>query len=93
MTMSASCGTPALARSARLDHQWQLDQRYHGNLNIRREGVDAARLIADLRDIAFSLGIGLRQRIGPAEPRAASARAERREARSSHPARVRPLYD
>jgi cysteine desulfurase len=30
--------------------------RYHGNLNIRREGVDAARLIADLRDVAFSLG-------------------------------------
>ncbi len=30
--------------------------RYHGNLNIRREGVDSARLIADLRDIAFSLG-------------------------------------
>ena len=31
-------------------------QRYHGNLNIRREGLDGARLIADLRDIAFSLG-------------------------------------
>ncbi len=31
-------------------------QRYPGNLNIRREGVDGARLIADLRDIAFSLG-------------------------------------
>jgi len=30
--------------------------RYHGNLNIRRKGVDAARLVADLRDIAFSLG-------------------------------------
>jgi cysteine desulfurase len=30
--------------------------RYMGNLNIRREGVDAARLLADLRDIAFSLG-------------------------------------
>ena len=30
--------------------------RYYGNLNIRREGVDGARLIADLRDIAFSLG-------------------------------------
>jgi cysteine desulfurase len=30
--------------------------RYHGNLNIRREGVDAARILADLRDIAFSLG-------------------------------------
>jgi len=32
------------------------EQRYHGNLNIRREGVDTARLIADLRDVAFSLG-------------------------------------
>jgi cysteine desulfurase len=31
-------------------------QRYRGNLNIRRDGVDAARLLADLRDIAFSLG-------------------------------------
>jgi cysteine desulfurase len=31
-------------------------QRYHGNLNIRRDHVDGARLIADLRDIAFSLG-------------------------------------
>jgi len=30
--------------------------RYHGNLNIRREGVDGARMMADLRDIAFSLG-------------------------------------
>jgi cysteine desulfurase len=32
------------------------DQRYHGNLNLRRDGLDAARLISDLRDIAFSLG-------------------------------------
>jgi cysteine desulfurase len=32
------------------------EQRYHGNLNIRREGLDAARIISDLRDIAFSLG-------------------------------------
>ena len=30
--------------------------RYHGNLNVRRKGLDGARLIADLRDIAFSLG-------------------------------------
>src|SRR3982751_803558 len=30
--------------------------RYPGNLNIRREGLDGARLIADLRDVAFSLG-------------------------------------
>lgn len=30
--------------------------RYHGNLNLRRDGLDAARLIGDLRNIAFSLG-------------------------------------
>jgi cysteine desulfurase len=32
------------------------DQRYHGNLNIRREGIDAARILAETRDVAFSLG-------------------------------------
>jgi cysteine desulfurase len=32
------------------------EHRYHGNLNARREGLDGARLIADLRDVAFSLG-------------------------------------
>jgi len=31
-------------------------QRYHGNLNIRREGLDGARLLADLRNVAISLG-------------------------------------
>jgi cysteine desulfurase len=30
--------------------------RYHGNLNIRRDGLDADRLISELRDIAFSAG-------------------------------------
>ena len=30
--------------------------RYHGNLNLHREGLDAARLISDMRNIAFSLG-------------------------------------
>lgn len=43
-----------------LGHGWTINgstaHRYYGNLNIRREGVDSARLIADLRDIAFSLG-------------------------------------
>ncbi len=33
-----------------------IDARYPGNLNIRREGLDAARLISELRDIAFSAG-------------------------------------
>ena len=32
------------------------DDRYHGNLNIRRDGLDVNRLMSDLRDIAFSAG-------------------------------------
>lgn len=39
---------------------WQFNgsatSRYPGNLNIRRDGLDVARLMADLRDIAFSAG-------------------------------------
>ncbi len=39
---------------------WQLngsrDERYHGNLNLRRDGLDVARLMSDLRDVAFSAG-------------------------------------
>ena len=31
-------------------------ERYAGNLNLRRPGVDAARLIADVRQVAFSAG-------------------------------------
>jgi cysteine desulfurase len=31
-------------------------QRYRGNLNIRRDGLDVARMMSDLRDIAFSAG-------------------------------------
>ena len=43
-----------------LGDRWTINgstsHRYPGNLNIRRKGLDGARLIADLRDIAFSLG-------------------------------------
>jgi cysteine desulfurase len=43
-----------------LGPQWtvngSVDDRYKGNLNIRREGLDATRLIAEFRNIAFSLG-------------------------------------
>jgi cysteine desulfurase len=31
-------------------------QRYHGNLNVRRAGVNAIRLLSDCREVAFSLG-------------------------------------
>lgn len=33
-----------------------VDARYHGNLNLRREGLDGARLLSECRGIAFSLG-------------------------------------
>ncbi|HWV59307.1 MAG TPA: aminotransferase class V-fold PLP-dependent enzyme, partial [Sphingopyxis sp.] len=32
------------------------NRRYHGNLNVRREGVNGLRLMSDARDVAFSLG-------------------------------------
>ena len=32
------------------------DPRYHGNLNLRRDGLDVARLMNDVRDVAFSAG-------------------------------------
>ncbi len=44
----------------RLGPDWTIncstEHRYHGNLNIRREGLDVNRLMSDLRDIAFSAG-------------------------------------
>lgn len=43
-----------------LDESWYLngasDPRYHGNLNLRAEGVDSSRLISEVRDVAFSAG-------------------------------------
>jgi cysteine desulfurase len=47
------------ARAA-LGPGWTLNgsatRRWHGNLNVRHEGLDVARLMAELRDIAFSAG-------------------------------------
>jgi cysteine desulfurase len=40
--------------------EWQIngsvEQRYRGNMNIRREGVNGLRLMSDARHVAFSLG-------------------------------------
>ena len=33
-----------------------VEHRYRGNLNVRFPGLDVARLMSDLRDIAFSAG-------------------------------------
>ncbi len=47
-------------RSQHFGQGWNINgsqgNRYHGNLNLHREGLDAARLISDMRNIAFSLG-------------------------------------
>ncbi|WP_370179470.1 cysteine desulfurase family protein [Alteriqipengyuania sp.] len=32
------------------------EQRWHGNLNIRRDGLDVARLMSDCREVMFSAG-------------------------------------
>ncbi|HZG09231.1 MAG TPA: cysteine desulfurase family protein [Allosphingosinicella sp.] len=48
------------ATARKLTAGWTLNgsdtARYRGNLNIRREGLDAGRLISELRGIAFSAG-------------------------------------
>ncbi len=52
----------ALWQSARgaLGLDWTLNgsagRRWHGNLNVRREGLDVARLMSEVRGIAFSAG-------------------------------------
>lgn len=59
------------------------DRRYRGNLNLRRGGVDAARLISELRGIAFSAGSACASGSGrPSHVLAALGLADR-EARSS----------
>jgi len=48
------------ARARELFAAWQLNgsatHRYKGNLNIRRAGIDVARLMSDVREVAFSAG-------------------------------------
>ena len=76
--MSSGCGSAAWTA---LGPGWTLngsaEQRYPGNLNLRREGLDAARLIGELRDARLLAGLGLRERLGPPEPCASRARPRR----------------
>jgi cysteine desulfurase len=59
------------------------EQRYEGNLNIRREGVDSARLISELRQIAFSAGSACASGSGRPSHVLAALGLSEREARSS----------
>ncbi|WP_120076652.1 cysteine desulfurase family protein [Aurantiacibacter odishensis] len=47
-------------RARELFADWELngsaEARWHGNLNIRRKGLDVARLMSDCRDVMFSAG-------------------------------------
>jgi cysteine desulfurase len=47
-------------RAREILSRWTLNgsttQRWHGNLNVRLDGLDVARLMSDLRDLAFSAG-------------------------------------
>jgi cysteine desulfurase len=59
------------------------EHRYQGNLNIRAEGVDAARLISEVREVAFSAGSACASGSGrPSHVLSALGLGER-EARSS----------
>lgn len=46
----------ALALFAGWQVNGSIDRRYAGNLNLRRDGLDVARLMSDVRSVAFSAG-------------------------------------
>lgn len=65
--LAAGCADRDAAHVARLRDAllalldgWQvngsLEHRYSGNLNLRRDGLDVARLLSDVRGVAFSAG-------------------------------------
>ena len=47
---------PGLRRGGDWAVNGSVPARYHGNLNLRRDGLDVARLMSDCRDLAFSAG-------------------------------------
>jgi cysteine desulfurase len=74
-----------IARETMAD--WQLngsaEARYHGNLNLRRDGIDAARLISEVREAAFSAGSACASGSGRPSHVLAALGLSEREARSS----------
>ena len=59
------------------------ERRYHGNLNIRRDGLDAARLISEVRRVAFSAGSACASGSGRPSHVLAALGLDDRQARSS----------
>ncbi len=58
-------------------------ERYRGNLNVHRDGVDAARLISEVREVAFSAGSACASGSGRPSQVLAGLGLSEREARSS----------
>jgi cysteine desulfurase len=58
-------------------------QRYRGNLNLRRDGVDAGRLLSEVREVAFSAGSACASGSGRPSHVLAALGLSQREARSS----------
>ena len=75
----------ALARS--MTAAWTLngseEGRYHGNLNLYRPGVDASRLISEVREVAFSAGSACASGSGRPSHVLAALGLSERDARSS----------
>ena len=75
----------ALARE--LSTGWQLngaaDSRYRGNLNIRMDGLDIARLMSEIRKVAFSAGSACASGSGRPSHVLSALGLSDREARSS----------
>ena len=92
-SMSRSCVELALAT---LGQGWTIngsaEQRYRGNLNLRRDGLDGARLISDLRNIAFSLGSACAVGSGRPSHVLRALGLERPRGALVDPARLRPLH-
>jgi cysteine desulfurase len=59
------------------------ERRYHGNLNLRRDGIDAARLISEVRQVALSAGSACASGSGRPSHVLAALGLTGREARSS----------
>jgi cysteine desulfurase len=77
-----------LFRSAREQlHDWSIngsvDCRYLGNLNVRLGGLDVARLMSDVRDVAFSAGSACASGSGRASHVLKAIGLDDRQARSS----------
>jgi cysteine desulfurase len=58
-------------------------RRYRGNLNLRRDGIDAARLISEVRQVAFSAGSACASGSGRPSHVLSALGLSDREARSS----------